>query len=296
MRSERAAPLAAADFPFAAPLPLRVLRAAGVELREPVVRPAAGLTCHGDAQRLVQALVALLSNAAKFSPQGSAILVSCRVTGASVAISVRDPGRGIDPEFLPRVLDLFVQGDQSLAREDGGLGVGLTIAKRIAELHDGSLELTSEGLGLGTTSTLRLPLGDAASATLDACDLTTLSGQRVLIIEDNADARASLCMLVEMGGNTVQTAADAAEGLLIAESFAPEVVVCDIGLPDVDGFELVKSLRNKLAGQATKFVALTGYSRPEDRDRALDSGFDSFLVKPLRHAAATLAPGPLAEG
>ena len=248
-----------------------------------ITRPSVRLACDGDAQRLVQALAALLSNASKFSPDGSTILVSTHVTGETVAISVRDPGRGIAPEFLPRVFELFVQDAQTPAHADSGLGVGLTIAKRVAELHDGSVEITSSGLGLGTVATLRLPLRAGAAVTpSDAPDLGTVTGRKVLIIEDNADARESLRVLVELGGNEVRTAADAGEGLLIAESFAPDLVVCDIGLPDVDGYELVQALREKLAGHATRFVALTGYGRAEDRDRALDSGFDSFLVKPLR--------------
>ncbi len=253
-----------------------------------VARPAAGLSCEGDAQRLSQALAALLENAAKFSPDGSTILVSTRVVGETLSITVRDPGRGIAPEFLPEVFDLFVQGEQSLARADGGLGVGLTIAKRVAELHGGGVDIASGGLGLGTEATLRLPMhASNPGESVDSCDLATLAGRRVLIIEDNADARNSLRMLLELGGNEVMTAADAAEGLSIAEAFAPELVVCDIGLPDVDGYELVHLLRDKLAGQTTRFVALTGYGRPEDRDRALDSGFDSFMVKPLRRAADT---------
>lgn len=248
-----------------------------------VTRPPARLTCDGDAQRLVQALSALLANASKFSPDGSTILVASQVVGDTVAISVRDPGRGIAPEFLPRVFELFVQGEMAPAQADSGLGVGLTIAKRVAELHGGSVEITSSGLGLGTVATLRLPLrADVAVPAADTPELAMLAGRKVLIIEDNADARESLRVLVELGGNEVRTAADAREGLRIAESFAPDLVVCDIGLPDVDGYELVQALRDKLAGHDTRFVALTGYGRAEDRDRALDSGFDSFVVKPLR--------------
>ena len=256
-----------------------------------VSRTVSGLTCIGDVQRLLQALAALLGNAAKFSGDGSAILVSSQHQHDAVAITVRDAGRGISPEFLPSVFDLFVQGDQSIARDDGGLGVGLTIAKRVAELHGGSLEIMSAGLGLGTTATLRLPLRSATDESPSGFgDLAGVKGRRVLIIEDNADARDSLRVLVEMNGNDVKTAANAAEGLRLAASFVPELVVCDIGLPDVDGFELVQRLRAQLEGHptldgtATRFVALSGYGRAEDRDRALDSGFDSFLVKPLRPA------------
>ena len=252
-----------------------------------VARPFARLSCHGDAQRLSQALAALLRNAVRFSPEGSSILISCRVDQDSVVIDVRDPGCGIAPELLPQVFGLFVQGGQSLAREQGGLGVGLTLARRVAELHGGSVDISSAGVNLGSQATLRLPLLVGAVATGHDGDLSTLAGCRVLIIEDNADARESLRLLIEMAGNQVMTAANATEGLRIAAAFVPDLVVCDIGLPDVDGFELVQSLRDSLAGQATRFVALTGYGRVEDRDRALDSGFDAFLVKPLRHGHAS---------
>ena len=250
-----------------------------------VARPFTRLSCHGDAQRLSQALAALLRNAVRFSPDGSTILISIRVDQDNAVIDVRDPGCGIAPELLLQVFGLFVQGVQSLAREQGGLGVGLTIARRVAELHGGSVDLTSAGANLGSQATLRLPLLVGAVDAGQDGDLSALVGRRVLIIEDNADARDSLRLLIEMAGNQVMTAANAAEGLHIAAAFVPDLVVCDIGLPDVDGFELVQSLRDSLAGQPTRFVALTGYGRVEDRDRALDSGFDAFLVKPLRHAS-----------
>ncbi|MEO6030723.1 MAG: ATP-binding protein [Burkholderiaceae bacterium] len=248
-----------------------------------VALPAPGLSCEGDALRLTQALAALLSNAAKFSPEGSAIDVALRADDGSVAITVMDPGRCIEPEFLPRVFDLFTQGEQSLTHGDAGLGVGLTIARRVAQLHGGDVSVESAGPGRGTQATLRLPQSARAQAdaAIDVGELAGVAGRRVLIIEDNADSRDSLRLLMELNGNQVMTAADAAEGLRIAQAFIPQLVVCDIGLPDIDGFELVQSLREKLTGEATRFVALTGYGRIEDRDLALDSGFDAFLVKPL---------------
>ncbi|HKX41181.1 MAG TPA: ATP-binding protein [Burkholderiaceae bacterium] len=252
-----------------------------------VQRSIEPLACAGDAQRLSQALAALLGNAAKFSPDASAIVVAVRRREGMLEVSVRDLGRGIAPEFVPHAFELFAQADESLGHADGGLGVGLTIAKQIARLHDGDVQIESAGHRLGTTATLSLPLlagADDAEKPVDDCDLARVAGRRVLIVEDNADARESLRMLVELGGNDVRTAANAAEGLRVVEHFAPELVVCDIGLPDVDGFELVQRLRDKLADQATRFIALTGYGRVEDRERALDSGFDSFYIKPLQPA------------
>lgn len=247
-----------------------------------VERSKEPLTGIGDAQRLAQALAALLSNASRFSPAGAAIDVTVRGSDEGVEFVVRDSGAGIAPTFLPRVFELFAQSEQSLARPEGGLGVGLTIAKSVAELHGGSVEVDSAGHGLGTTAILRIPLRSAAAAS--GPDLTSVEGRRVLIIEDNADARESLRLRFELGHNEVRTAADAAEGLRIVETFEPHLVVCDIGLPDVDGYELVRRLKDALAGQPTRFIALTGYGRVEDRNRALDSGFDAFLVKPLQPA------------
>jgi PAS domain S-box-containing protein len=247
-----------------------------------VERAEEPLACIGDAQRLAQALAALLSNASKFSPAGTEIGVTARGSGDRVEFVVKDTGVGIAPTFLPRVFELFAQGDQSLARPESGLGVGLTIAKSVAELHGGSVEVDSAGHGLGTTAILRIPLRNATAVV--ESELANVEGRRVLIIEDNTDARESLRLRFELANNEVRTAADAAEGLQIAETFEPHLVVCDIGLPDVDGHELVRRLRDTLAGQPTRFVALTGYGRVEDRDRALDSGFDAFLVKPLQPA------------
>ena len=280
-------------------LALDAVVAAAVDEARPVITQRAqvvrvesaapGLQCDGDAHRLGQALSALLDNASKFSPDGAAIVVSVQGSADSVAIVVRDVGAGIAPELLPHVCEIFVQGAQNSL--GSGLGVGLTIAKHVARLHGGELQLDSAGQGLGTEATLTLPL--KAQVPELVTDLSSISGRRVLIIEDNDDARESLRILLEMQGNEVVTAADAAQGLQAAAAFTPELVICDIGLPDVDGFELVRSLRETLAGQPTRYIAVTGYGRAEDLHRAMDSGFDSFLVKPLRAPAAdTPTPSP----
>ena len=252
---------------------------------------APGLQCDGDAHRLGQALSALLHNASKFSPDGASITVSVQGSADSVAIVVKDVGAGITPELLPHVCEIFVQGSQNSL--GSGLGVGLTIANHVARLHGGELRLDSAGQGLGTEATLTLPL--KAYVPELVADLSSISGRRVLIIEDNDDTRESLRILLEMQGNEVVTAADAAQGLQAAAAFTPELVICDIGLPDVDGFALVRSLRQTLAGQPTRYIAVTGYGRAEDLDRAMDSGFDSFLVKPLR-VPATDIPTPSRPG
>jgi len=238
------------------------------------------LECVGDAQRLSQALAALIDNAARYTPSGSVIRLATRRAGDAIEIVVTDTGRGIAPEFLPHIFDLFSQDGAGAG--DGSLGVGLTIAKRIAELHGGDVRIDSAGPGSGTTAVLQLPRrSEAPRLDHDELDLAADGGRRVLIIEDNADARESLRMLIELNGNEVRTAACAQEGLRVAQAFLPELIVCDIGLPDVDGCELVRQLRETLEGRAARYVALTGFGRVEERDRALDSGFDSFLVKPL---------------
>jgi two-component system CheB/CheR fusion protein len=210
------------------------------------------------------------------------ITVSVEESGELLAIRVKDSGAGIAPELLPHAFEIFAQGAQG--NFGSGLGVGLTIAQHVARLHGGDLRLDSAGHGLGTEATLTLPLRQDPDPV--ATDLASISGRRVLIIEDDADARESLRMLVETQGNEVMTAADAAQGLQVATAFVPELVICDIGLPDTDGFQLVRRLREALAAHGTRYLALTGYGRTEVLDQALGAGFDSFLVKPLRPAAA----------
>ena len=251
-----------------------------------ITRADERLVCIGDAQRLSQALAALIGNAAKFSSAGATIDITSRacVSDVMFEIVVHDSGRGIASDFMPHAFDLFAQGSADSATE-GSLGVGLTIAKRIAELHGGDVRVESAGLGAGTTAVLRLPRSGAQERPpiddLDL-DLATIAGRRVLIIEDNIDALESLRMLVEINGNEVMTAANAEEGRRLALQFDPQLIVCDIGLPDGDGCDLVHELREALPGRDVRYVALTGFGRVEERDRALDSGFDSFLVKPLR--------------
>ena len=248
-----------------------------------------GLSCIGDPDRLAQAVGALLDNAVKFSPDGARIEIAVGTSNDMMSITVLDHGAGIAPDVLPRVFELFVQGSPAPDGRKGGLGVGLTIAQKVAQLHGGDVTLDSAGVGLGVQATLRvrsIGMAGGSAAAIDATDLRSITGSRVLIIEDNDDARESLRLLVELGGNEVLTASNAAEGLRLAESSSPHLVVCDIGLPDLDGYELVDVLRSKFADRDTRYVALTGFGRVEDRDRALESGFDSFLIKPLHSLAS----------
>ena len=252
--------------------------------------PDERLFVRGDRTRLAQALSHLIINAAKFTFQPSTIAISVRRAARTVHVSVKDTGSGIDPEFLPHAFELFAQQDQTLARTLGGLGVGLTLARRIAQLHGGDVEGFSEGPGRGSEFVLWLPLTDAGAVEeLADNDVPRLSeSYRVLIVEDNADALESLRLQMELWGTEVSTARSAEEALAIAESVRPQIVLCDIGLPGMDGLRLVAPMREKLKGAPVVFAAVTGYASAEDQRRALDAGFDSFFVKPLN-------PGSLAN-
>ncbi len=244
--------------------------------------PDERLFVRGDSGRLAQALSHLVFNAAKFSFEPSTIGITVRRAAKTVQIAVKDRGQGIDPGFLPHAFELFAQQDQTLARSLGGLGVGLTLARRIAQLHGGDVEGFSDGPGQGSEFVLWLPLMDPETASPSDSGVPQLSeSYRVLIVEDHPDALESLRLQMELWGNEVSTAPNAREALEVARRVRPQIVLCDIGLPDIDGLRLVESLRQELAGSPVVFAAVTGYAGEEDQKRALAAGFDSFFVKPL---------------
>jgi PAS domain S-box-containing protein len=252
--------------------------------------PDARLFVRADRGRLAQALSHLIINAAKFTFEPSTISISVRRAARTVQIAVKDQGAGIDPKFLPHAFELFAQQDQTLARTLGGLGVGLTLARRIAQLHGGDVEGFSEGPGRGSEFVFWLPLIEPEAAADEiATGVPRLSETyRVLIVEDNADTLESLRLQMELWGTEVRTARNAEEALEVAAAFRPQIVLCDIGLPDMDGLRLVERLRRTLDGMPVVFAAVTGYASAEDQQRALAAGFDSFFVKPLN-------PGSLAN-
>jgi CheY-like chemotaxis protein len=195
---------------------------------------------------------------------------------------VRDTGVGIAPELLPRVFELFVQGERALDRTQGGLGIGLTLVRRLVELHGGTVEAMSAGRGRGSTFTVRLPLASApAPRPSSAPSPATASRRRVLVVEDNDDSRAMLRELLVLLGHEVHEAVDGATGVARALELAPDVTLVDIGLPEVDGYEVARHIRRDPAGRNLYLVALTGYGLPEDRERALAAGYDVHLVKPI---------------
>jgi PAS domain S-box-containing protein len=252
--------------------------------------PEERIFVRGDRGRLAQALAHLIANAAKFTFEPSTIWITVRRAAKTVQISVKDRGEGIDPKFLPHAFELFAQQDQTLARTLGGLGVGLTLARRIAQLHGGDVEGFSEGPGRGSEFILWLPTvePDAASQSAESGVPRLADSYRVLIVEDDADALESLRLQMELWGTEVSTARNAEEALAVAERVRPQIVLCDIGLPGMDGFHLVEPLRARLRGAPVVFAAVTGYASGDDQQRALDAGFDSFFVKPLN-------PGSLAN-
>ncbi len=269
----------------------------------------------GDADRLQQVIWNLLSNAIKFTPQGGWVGVALAPAGGGVEIRVRDSGAGIRPEFLPYVFDRFRQADSATTRSHGGLGLGLSIARHLVELHGGTIAADSEGPGRGSVFTIALPAG-AAPAGLDRAaaapggeptswdDAMALSGVRVLIVEDEADTRELLVRMLSRCGAEASAAGSAAEALATLDAVAvagadglPQVLVSDIGMPHEDGFALLSRLRERAPerGGAIPAIALTAYARSEDRHRALAAGFATHLAKPVEPGDLVAAVARLAR-
>lgn len=235
----------------------------------------------GDVERLAQALACLLDNAARHSPEPSTIVVEPHRVARTVQIAVRDSGRGIDPAFLPHAFELFSTEERIDAPRSGGLGVGLPFARRIAQLHGGDVEGASDGHGHGAEFVLWLPLAEARPVDSVAAGGPRLAESfRVLVVEDDDDARDSLALQMRVWGNEVESATTAAEALALARSWRPQIVLCNLALPDSDGFRLAAQLREATPPD-TVLAAVTGYARAEDMHRATQSGFECFLVKPL---------------
>jgi two-component system, sensor histidine kinase len=234
----------------------------------------------------VQALGNVLLNAAKFTPDGGDISVAHGRRAARAWVTVRDTGTGLSADLQRRVFDLFVQEDATLARSRGGLGVGLTVVKRIAELHGGSVDLRSEGPGRGCEVTFELPALPENPPTWAPTVLDTVPAPtaplRVLIVEDNGDAAETFQMVLSLDGHETQVAADAAGALTLIERFEPDIAFIDLGLPDMDGLQLARRLRANPRMKRTVLTAVTGYGRDEDKARARAAGFDHHLTKPVQ--------------
>jgi PAS domain S-box-containing protein len=238
----------------------------------------------GDAARLEQIVNNLVDNALKYTPAGGAVTVITERAGGDAVLRVRDTGRGIRPDVLARVFDLFVQEPQALDRARGGLGLGLTLVKRLVELHGGSVSAWSDGPDRGSEFVVRLPAlvrPSSAVAGAAAGDDMAAPRCRVLIVEDGPDARESLRLLLEHAGHVVETAEDGLTGLAKLQAFRPEVALIDIGLPGLDGYALARLARERAETSGIRLVAVTGYGQDDDRQRALAAGFDLHVAKPV---------------
>lgn len=253
--------------------------------RQQVLRPILPQTtayAFADPVRLVQAIVNLINNASKYSEVGSKIRVELEVDEMSAIIRISDHGVGIDPKYLPTVFDLFFQASQSLDRSRGGLGIGLTLVQRLVAMHGGEVSADSEGLGQGSTFTVRLPLTTRAeSAALLPHGNASAVRRRILVVDDNRAARYMLSQILSrLGEHQIETATDGDTALAKVERFRPDVVFLDIGLPKIDGYQVARSIRNGSPSSDALLIALTGYGQEDDKQKALDAGFDVHLTKP----------------
>lgn len=257
-----------------------------------------GLLVNVDPDRMVQVFGSLLSNAAKYTDSGGEIRVGASSSGDRVEVTVADTGSGIAPELMPRIFELFTQGEQGIERQLGGLGIGLAIARRLVSAHQGQITAHSDGLGKGSCFTVRLPSVVRESPSVPAPISQVRStgpAKRVLIVDDNEDATEMLSALLQRRGHETRVALDGLHALEIAHDFRPNIVFLDIGLPRLDGFQVARRMRKIPACAAIPIVAVTGYARDSDRQRALQSGFSDHLVKPVDLAqlelAVEMAPG-----
>jgi signal transduction histidine kinase/ActR/RegA family two-component response regulator len=244
--------------------------------------PTQAIWVHADSARLEQVVVNLLTNAAKYTDPGGHVWLTVQQEGEQAVLRVRDTGVGIAPEILPRIFDLFTQAARSLDRSQGGLGIGLALVQRLVEMHGGTVAASS-ALGQGSEFVLRLPVvpPPPPQPTSPPAKAETIGPTlRVLVVDDNVDTVTTLAMLVQESGHDVRTAYDGSAVLETALDYRPNVVLLDIGLPGLDGFEVAKLLRRQPALQHAVLVAMTGYGRESDRQRSQEAGFDHHLVKP----------------
>jgi signal transduction histidine kinase len=247
--------------------------------------PRTGLEVDADRARLAQTIANLLTNAAKYTEPRGQITVTARRDGDGVVIAVRDTGIGISAEMLPMVFEMFVQERQALDRAQGGLGLGLSIVRGLVELHGGTVAARSEGLGRGSEFTIRLPAFARAAAGAAEQQAPSAApgahGHRILVVDDNEDAAAMLADLLECLGNTTRIAHHPYDALRLMSEFEPELALLDIGLPEMDGYELARRLRELPPARQLRLIALTGYGQDSDREQALAAGFDAHFVKPV---------------
>jgi CheY-like chemotaxis protein/anti-sigma regulatory factor (Ser/Thr protein kinase) len=261
---------------------------------------AEALAVNGDPVRLEQVFVNLLANAAKYTPPGGEVSITVERRDLEIVVRVRDTGIGIEPQRLPRVFDLFDQGGRDLARTQGGLGIGLTIVRGLVDLHGGRVEASSEGPGRGSEFLVTLRQAPRPAAAPPAPAPPPAPGRRVLVVDDHVDGGDMVSTLLRAWGHTVEFVSDPTAVLEAARGFRPEVVLLDIGLPLLNGYDLARLLRADPETAGAALIALTGYGQPADRERALASGFSRHLVKPVQpdalRAALAVLDAPSLEG
>jgi CheY-like chemotaxis protein len=276
------------------PLQLQAALDAAVEAARPLIEskqhalrlepPPAPLLLHADPLRITQILSNLLTNAAKYTDARGSITVSAAANDGWVEVRVRDNGIGLASDAVERIFEMFSQVKSALDRSEGGLGIGLALSRGLAQLHDGTLEATSAGPGHGSTFVLRLPLepGEPSDPATAATTPARREGScRVLLADDNADAVESLAALLQLEGHDVQIARNGDEALALAETARPQVAIVDIGMPGLNGYEVARRLRAAEWGHGLRLIALTGWGQAQDRERALQAGFDHHCTKPL---------------
>jgi signal transduction histidine kinase len=261
--------------------------------------PPGTVAVEGDKVRLAQVFTNLLGNASKYTGDGGRLRLAAQAGPDEIVVTVEDNGTGIAPDVLPYIFDLFTQGPRSLARSEGGLGVGLNVVRNLVGMHGGTVEAHSDGPGRGSRFTVRLPrCAHLPAAPAPASRLAPHVRRRILLVEDNVDACATLADILVTEGHDVQCAPDGHAGLALALDQPWDVIVCDIGLPGLDGLALMRMLRARQEGARPYAIALTGYGQPDDEARGLEAGFDRYLVKPVGASAllevVAAAPTPVA--
>lgn len=278
-----------------APMDVNVLIERAVEISRPlidskghelaVVLPTKPIMIEGDLMRLAQVLSNLLNNAAKYTDRGGRIELSAERNGGSVDLRVRDNGAGITSDMLQRVFDLFAQADRTLDRAYGGLGLGLTLARQLVDLHHGTITARSAGIGKGSEFLVTLPAlpdpAESPKSPLDASRRANAASRKIVVVDDNVDAAESLAIMLRMLGHEVRVAIDGPSCMAVAEEFSADAFVLDIGLPGWSGYEVARRLRSRSASAQATLIALTGYGQPEDARQALEAGFDHHVIKPV---------------
>ncbi|MDB5939875.1 MAG: Protein-glutamate methylesterase, partial [Polaromonas sp.] len=276
------------------PVELRVVVGKAVEVSEPLISSRRQrltiefldeLLVEGDLVRLTQVFANLLNNASKYTQEEGEIRLAVHAQSQQAVIGIQDNGAGIAQDMLPRVFELFSQADTTLDRAGGGLGLGLTLVRQLVELHGGSVQAQSEGLGAGSTFTVRLPLLQRAAPLTPKEQGTPAQppaqARRVLVVDDHVDGAQTLASLLEMDGHNVTVVHDGPTAIEVAPRLRPDVVLLDIGLPRMNGYEVARTLRGLSSTSQSTLIAITGYGQPEDVASALAAGFDRHLVKPV---------------